>query len=102
MEEWDIGRSFEATYTEARQLVRAHLKQPTPELKDWVEAVLAEDDSVQELIDQPIRAQARAQLSRMMTAQDWEILAQVAANVAANLASSSVLKVSQLEPLSTV
>jgi hypothetical protein len=67
MEEWEIGRSFEATYTEARQLVRAHLKQPTPELKDWVEAVLAEDDSVQELIDQPIRAQARAQLSRMMT-----------------------------------
>lgn len=102
MEEWEIGRSFEATYTEARQLVRSHLKQPTPELKDWVEAVLAEDDSVQELIDPPIRAQARAQLSRMMTTQDWETLAQVAANVAANLASASVLRVSQLEPLSTV
>lgn len=97
MEEWDIGISFEQTYTEARQLVRAHLKQPTPDLKDWVEAVLAEDDLAQELTDTPVRDQTRAQLSRMMTDDDWETLAQIAAETAANLVSASVLKASKLE-----
>ena len=102
MAEWDIDSAFDETYTEARQLVRAHLKQPTPELKDWVEAVLAEDGSVPEPSDKPVRAQTRTQLSRMMTAQDWATLAQVAADTAATLASASVLKASQPEQTSTV
>lgn len=34
IEEWEIGAAFEETYTEARQLVRAHLKQPSPALSD--------------------------------------------------------------------
>lgn len=102
MAEWDISSAFEETYTEARQLVRSHLKQPTPELKRWVEAVLAEDDNTQELTDKPVRAQTRTQLSRMMTAQDWATLAQVAADTAATLASASVLKASKPEQTSTV
>ena len=102
MEEWNIGGAFEETYTEARQLVRAHLKQPTPELKNWVEAVLTEDDRVQKLIDKPVRAQTRAQLSLMMTDQDWATLAQVAADTAAHLASESVLNASKPEQPSTV
>ena len=101
MEEWDIGISFEDTYTEARQLVRAHLKQPTPLLKDWVEAVLAEDIQAKELTEKPIRDQTRTQLSLMMTDGDWATLAQVAAAAAANIASASVLKASKRKSQST-
>ncbi|MEO0646990.1 MAG: hypothetical protein AAFZ17_12655 [Cyanobacteria bacterium J06650_10] len=90
MKEWDIGTAFEETYTEARQLVRAHLKQPSPTLADWIEAVLKEDKQLDDA-DKPVRSQTRAQLALMMTDEDWEVLAQVAANTAAKIVRSKVL-----------
>ncbi|MGI8936252.1 MAG: hypothetical protein ACR2FS_19500 [Phormidesmis sp.] len=96
LEEWDIGGSFEDTYTEARQRVRGHLKQPSSALEGWVKAVLAEDEQAQELSEKPVRAQTRAQLFLMMTDEDWKILAQVAADIA----SASVLKASKADPQS--
>ncbi|MEL7226477.1 MAG: hypothetical protein AAGL17_16990 [Cyanobacteria bacterium J06576_12] len=90
MEEWGIGGAFADTYTEARQLVRAHLKQPTPELKAWVEAVLEEDNEQQDEENKPVRAQTRAQLALMLTDDDWKVLAQVAANAAANIVFDSI------------
>ena len=84
IEEWDIGGAFEETYTEARQLVRAHLKQPTPALEEWVKAVLEEDSQAPDLTDRPVRAQTRVQLSLMLTGQDCETLARVAANSVAD------------------
>ena len=101
IEEWEMGAAFEETYTEARRLVRAHLKQPSPALSDWIEAVLKEDKQPDDT-DQPVRAQTRAQLALMMTDADWETLAQVAANTAADIASASVRKASQVEPKTTV
>ena len=101
MAEWDIDSAFEETYTEARQLVRAHLKQPTPILKAWVEAVLIEDKQAKELADKPVRAQTRTQLSLMMTNEDCDTLARVAAAAAAMVASQSVLRASKHEPQST-
>ena len=100
MTEWDIGVSFEATCTEARQLVRSHLKQPTPALKGWIEDVFAEDNKAQELIDKPSQAQSRVQLVLMLTSDDWENLANVAAEFAACVASARVFKVSEIEHLS--
>ena len=91
MMEWGIGIAFEEIYTEARELVRAHLKQPSPELAEWVEAVLAEEDQAPQNSDRPVRAQARAQLFAMMTDEDCETLAQVAAKAAAAI----VLKASK-------
>lgn len=102
MMEWEIGIAFDETYTEARQLVRSHLKQPTPALKDWVEAVLIEDDEAQAVIDKPVHAQTRAQLVLMMSDEDWATLAQVAANAAAHIASASVLRAGKAESLSTI
>ena len=95
MTEWDIGIAFEDTYTEARELIRAHLKQPTTELAAWVEAVLREDDSAQQLSDEPkpLRSQTRAQLLAIVTDEDWETLAQVAANAI----SESILRVGKVE-----
>ncbi|MEL7144334.1 MAG: hypothetical protein AAFR25_03320 [Cyanobacteria bacterium J06629_19] len=90
MQGWDIGAAFEETYTEARQLVRAPLKQPSPALADWIEAVLEEDKQPDD-VDKPVRSQTRAQLALMMTDEDWEVLAQVAANTAAKSVRSKVL-----------
>lgn len=90
MTEWDIGTAFEETYTKARQLVRAHLKQPPPALADWIEAVLEEDKQPDDA-DKPVRSQTRAQLVLMMTDEDWEVLAQVAASTAAKIVRSKVL-----------
>lgn len=101
MQEWDIGIAFEETYTEARQLVRLHLKQPSTVLSDWIEAVLEEDKQPND-IDKPVRSQTRVQLSLMMTDEDWEVLARVAANTAADIASASVRKASSVEPKATV
>ena len=101
IEEWDIGAAFEETYTEARRLVRAHLKQPSPDLSDWIEAVLEEDKQPDDT-DKPLRSQTRSQLALMMTDEDWETLAQVAANTAADIASASVRKASQAEPKATI
>ena len=101
MKEWNIGAAFEETYTEARQLVRTHLKQPSPTFSNWIEAVLEEDKQPDDS-NKPVRAQTRAQLSRMITDEDWEVLAQVAANAAADIASASVRKASQVEPKTTV
>ena len=78
MREWDIGAAFEETYTEARQLVRAHLKQPLPARSDWIDAVLEEDTQPDDA-DKPVRSQTRAQLTLMMMDEDWKTLAQVAA-----------------------
>lgn len=101
MEEWDIGGAFSDTYTEARELVRAHLKQPTPELEAWVEAVLEEDQQQGEE-NKPVRAQTRVQLALMLTDDDWKVLAQVAGNAAANIILDSVRQVAQVDPKTTV
>ena len=101
VEEWEIGAAFEETYTEARRLVRSHLKQPSPALSNWIEAVLEEEQQPDD-IDKPVRSQTRSQLALMMTDEDWETLAQVAANTAADIASASVRKASQVVPNTTV
>lgn len=101
MEEWEIGAAFEATYTEARQLVRAHLKSPSAVLLGWIEAVL-EEDSQLDNVDKPVRAQTRAQLLLMLTEEDWKILAQAAGDTAADIASAKVRKASQLLSKPTV
>jgi hypothetical protein len=93
MEEWEIGISFEETYTVARQLVRSHLKNPSSNLNDWLEALLAEDRQTSVMAVRPVRTQTRERLSLMLTNDDWQRLAQVAADAAANIVSASVLKV---------
>lgn len=79
MKEWDIGAAFEAAYTEARRLIRAQLKQATPELTDWIDALLVEDSSDEASAEKPIRAQTRVQLSRLMTEENQKKLEQVIA-----------------------
>lgn len=63
---------------------------------------MLEEDRQQGEEDKPVRAQTRAQLSLMMTDEDWKVLAQVAAQSDADVASASVRKASQSEPKTTV
>ncbi|MEO1095993.1 MAG: hypothetical protein AAFX01_13950 [Cyanobacteria bacterium J06638_28] len=94
MTTWELGRSFEATYTQARQLIRQHLQQPTVEQKTWLEALLAEDDQSLNPEQKPVRAQAIAMLANLFTEADWEALATKAAQGMAQ----GVLQVRQLHP----
>ncbi|MEL6854898.1 MAG: hypothetical protein AAFO83_07285 [Cyanobacteria bacterium J06607_13] len=102
METWDIGGAFSDTYTEARELIRAHLKQPTPELEAWAAAVLEEDTQAQENADKPVRAKTRAQLLLMMSDEDWETLARVAAAAIADIVLAHAPQASKVEQEATV
>jgi hypothetical protein len=79
MEEWGLGISFEESYTTARQLLRAHLKSPTAELQEWLQALLIEDKPSQSVSETPIRNQVREKLAELMTEENWHEIAQVAA-----------------------
>lgn len=102
MKEWDIGIAFTPTYTEARELIRTHLKQPTPAVKEWTEALLSEDAQEPELVEKQVKAETRSKLLQMMTAEDWNKLETVASEAAASVVSSSILKARQKEVHSTV
>lgn len=79
METWELGQCFEATYTKARQLVRHHLKRLSPEQKTWVEALLEEDAQGIAPEQETIRSQTVVMLSKMLTQEDWQVLADTAA-----------------------
>jgi len=79
METWELGQSFEATYTKARQLVRHHLKCLSLEQQTWGEALLKEDAQGTAPEQKTIRSQTVAMLGKMLTQEDWQVLADTAA-----------------------
>ena len=98
MSSWQLGLSFEATYTQARQLIRQHLQALTSEQQNWVDSLLAEDEQILEPGQKTIRSQAIAMLSQMFTQEDWQILADTAAQGMAE----GVLQVRHLEAVPPV
>ena len=93
-----MGLSFEVTYTRARQLIHQHLQTLTPGQQTWVDSLLAEDEQVLEASQRMIRSQAIAMLSQMFTQEDWQILADTAAQGMAE----GVLQVRHLAAISPV
>lgn len=93
MSSWQLGLSFEATYTQARQLMRHRLQTLIPEQQAWVGALLAEDKQALEPAQKSVRPQAIAMLSQMLTQEDWQVLA----NTAAQGMADGVLQVGRLE-----
>ncbi len=79
LQSWDLGRSFDAVYTEARQLIYERLKQPTPEQTDWFDALIAEDDQNLPMSERTLRAQVVPMLSALLTQEDRQALADIAA-----------------------
>ncbi|MGB3612605.1 MAG: hypothetical protein WBA10_02340 [Elainellaceae cyanobacterium] len=79
MESWQLGLSFEATYTEARRLIRHHLQYLSPEQQTLVKALLADTGSSSPLAQNNYRSQTVRLLSELLTQEDWQTLADTAA-----------------------
>lgn len=79
MQSWGLGRSFKVVYTEARQRIYERLQQPTPEQTDWITALIAEDDQNLPKSERPLRAQVIPMLSALLTQEDRQALADIAA-----------------------
>ncbi|NEP61734.1 MAG: hypothetical protein F6K31_33075 [Symploca sp. SIO2G7] len=79
LQTWGLGRSFDAVYTEARQRIYERLKQPTPEQTDWMNALILEDDQNLPKSERPLRAQVIPLMSALLTQEDRQVLADIAA-----------------------
>ncbi len=93
LQSWELGCSFEAVYTEAQLRIYKHLKQPTPEQTDWINALVAEDDQNLPMEERKLRAQVVAMLSNLFTDEDWQTLA----NIAAQKMAKGVLQIAQIK-----
>lgn len=79
LESWQLGRSFEAVYMEAQRRLYKHLEQLTSEQQDWIEALLAEAEQAVPKEQKVIRAQAITWLAQLFNEEDWNVIAQAAA-----------------------
>ena len=95
---WGLGISFEAVHLESRRVLRRHLKQLTPEQEAWLDALVAEDDQNLPIEERTLRAQVVAMLSNLFTQDDWQTLADIAAQGMAK----GVLQVAQVNTIPPV
>ena len=95
LQSWELGRSFEAVYTEAQRRIYGHLNQPTPEQTDWINALIAEDDQNLPRSERKLRSQVVVMLASLLTQEDQQALADVAAKGMAQ----GVLQMVQLKPV---
>lgn len=79
MESWQLGLSFEATYTEARRLIRYRLRHLSPEQYAWAKTLLTASEQNLASDQQPVRSHAIAMLGDILTQEDWQVLANTAA-----------------------
>ena len=84
LESWQLGRSLEAVYMEAQKCLYGHLRNLTPEQTDWIDALLAEKEQALPDEQKVVRAQAIAMLAQMFTTEDWQAIANAAAQTMAN------------------
>jgi hypothetical protein len=96
MEAWQLGLSFEAIYTEAHRLIRYRLQHLGPEQHAWAEMLIADPEQTPASDQKPVRSQAIAMLSDLLTQEDWQSLA----NTAAQGRAVGVLQMRQLNIVS--
>ena len=96
LKSWQLGRSLEAVYIEAQKRLYGHLKNLSPEQAEWIEALLAEKEQALPDEQRVIRAQAVSMLSEIFTSEDWQAIADVAAQTMAN----DILQIGQREGVS--
>ncbi|MBD2121299.1 hypothetical protein [Trichocoleus sp. FACHB-262] len=77
MASWDLGVGFDAAYGMARRLIREHLTTLTPSQQVAVEQMLATVPSSDRL-DQLTQGQVVAVLTKLLTSEDWQMVAQAA------------------------
>lgn len=93
MESWQLGLSFETTYTEARRLIRHRLQHLSSEQNAWAKRLLADPEQNLASDQQSVRSEAIAMLSDLLTTEDWQTLA----NTAAQGMAVGVLEIRQLD-----
>ena len=97
LESWQLGRSFEAVYMEAQKRLYGHLRHLTSEQMAWIEALLAETERALPDEQRVIRAQAVSMLAEMFTSEDWQAIADVAAQKMVH----DILRIGQKEGVPT-
>lgn len=95
---WNLGLSFEAVYIEAQKRVYGHLQQLTPEQQAWMDALLAEDEQKLPMAERVLRSQVVALFSTLFTEEDWQSLADIAAQGMAQ----GVLRVGQKKAIPSI
>jgi hypothetical protein len=78
---WHLGIGTESAISYGRQLVLERLQSPSSEVQQQLWSVLAEDETLKGVEQpQPQRAEVKTILLQVLTATDWEAIAQVAGN----------------------
>ncbi|NEP58715.1 MAG: hypothetical protein F6K31_17140 [Symploca sp. SIO2G7] len=98
IQSWELGRSFDAVYLQARKCICKRLQKPTPEQTDWITTLIAEDDQNRPRSERPLRAQVIPMLSALLTQEDRQALADIAAQGMAQ----GVLQMVQVESASPI
>ena len=84
LESWQLGRSLEVVYLEAQQCLCSHMRNLTPEQTAWIEALLAAKELALPDEQTVIRTQSVTMLAQIFTAEDWQAIANAAAQAMAN------------------
>lgn len=79
LEGWQLGLCFESVYTEAQRLLYERLDSFMLEQQDWIRDLLVEDETGLPVGSRPIREEAIAKLSELLTEDGWQALADTAA-----------------------
>jgi hypothetical protein len=98
LQSWQLGLSLDAVYIEAQRRLYEQLQQPTPEQAAWLESLLEESAQQIPPEQKTVRKQASAMLAQMFTEDDWQALAQTAAEEMAK----GTLQVRQREGVKSV
>lgn len=81
---WNLGLSFEAVRLEAHRRLYERIECFIAEQGAWVEALLAEHRQRLPMEEKTVRAQTTVMLSQLFTQEDWQALADSAAQGMAN------------------
>jgi hypothetical protein len=81
---WQLGRSLDAVYLEAQHCLYGHLRNLTPEQTAWMETLLADKEQAQPDEPQGVRADVVSLLAQIFTPDDWQAIANAAAQTMAN------------------
>lgn len=88
---WGVGSSSEAVFVAAKAILYRHLKQFMEEQKEWIAALVEEDNKHFQMEERSVRAQTISMLSQIFTLDDWHEIA----NVAPQDMSQAVMQVRQ-------
>ncbi|MEL6779673.1 MAG: hypothetical protein AAFO06_20730 [Cyanobacteria bacterium J06597_16] len=95
VESWNLGAGFEEAHKVARSILTERWNSFAIEQEEWVKALIAEEESTEKAADKTVRQQTSAELAQMFTDQDWQKIA----DGAAQAVKQNVLQVGQVNEI---